>query len=391
MPRPIRPDLDQRRPAHASRRLARPPRRPIHLTTLPLAAAETPGWEIRDGDCIDRLREMPPASVDAVITDPPYGIHFNGHDWDGPNIHKLAAQRTGRKLSEPEAFEIWAHAWATETLRVLKPGGHLLAFGSPRTFHRLGCGLEDAGFQLRDTLSWLYGTGMPKSRRLLGGQSTLPKPAWEPILMARRPPAGTAGQNLAIHGTGGLNVEACRVNGRYPANVLLSHSHSCTTAKCTPACPTVAIDRTRTSATAVEAARRASRIFYCPKPTRRERDAGCQDLPVRSFDVLPNASKRAVRSARNVHPTVKPLEVMRWLVRLATPVGGLVLDPFCGSGTTGAAALLERRPFLGIELDVDYQRIAHARIRYWARKASDTMQAHDDASGPLDRHGSKRT
>jgi DNA modification methylase len=306
--------------------------------------------------------------VDAVVCDPPYGIDFQHEPWDGQAIRESAAQRTGRTLRPGEAFQAWATEWAGECARVSKPGGHLLAFGSPRTFHRLAAGLEDAGWQIRDTLIWLYGTGMPKSRRLPDGQGSALKPAWEPILLARKPPGGTLSASLAEHGTGALNVDGCRVNGRYPANALLTHHPDCTATSCTGECPAALIDNM---------GRRASRLFYCPKASRSERDAGCEQLPARPLDLFPQAARFAPPpAARNPHPTVKPLALMRWLVRLATPRGGLVLDPFCGSGSTGAAAMLEQRRFLGIERDRDYTRIARARIAHWGR----TNPAEGEAS-----------
>ncbi len=137
-------------------------------------------------DSLHALTELPAASVDAVVCDPPYGISFNGHAWDGPAIHQAASVHADRRLSPGEAFEAWTQAWTAQCLRLLKPGGHFAAFGAPRTFHR---GVEDAGFELRDVLIWLYGTGMPKSRRLPGGLGTALKPAYEPILLARKKPS----------------------------------------------------------------------------------------------------------------------------------------------------------------------------------------------------------
>src|SRR5438270_3406241 len=132
-------------------------------------------------DYHQRAAELPRQSVDAIVCDPPYGIDFQGKRWDGRAIRDSAATTSTRQqLSASEAFQEWTRSWAAECLEVLRPGGHLLAFGSPRTFHRLACGLEDAGLALRDTLMWAYGSGMPKSRRLAGGTGTALKPAWEP-------------------------------------------------------------------------------------------------------------------------------------------------------------------------------------------------------------------
>jgi site-specific DNA-methyltransferase (adenine-specific) len=328
-----------------------------------------------EGDCLDRLAELEDASVDAVVCDPPYGIGFQGERWDGPAIREAAA-RHGR-LAPAHAYQAWCRGWAAHCLRILRPGGHLVAFGSPRTAHRLACGLEDAGLELRDTLMWLYGTGMPKSRRLPGGRATTLKPAYEPIMLARRPPEGPVERNLERHGTGALNTDACQVAGRHPANLVLSHSHACRPDRCQPCCPVALVDSAADRARAPSRSRRqVSRLFYCPKASRRERDAGCDHLPRRSLDLFPRARRggHGPAAARNPHPTVKPLALMRWLVRLVTLPGGLVLDPFCGSGTTGAAAVLERRRFLGIELDTGYARIARARIAHHA-SASDPGEA----------------
>jgi DNA modification methylase len=311
----------------------------------------------------DRLEH---GSVDAVVTDPPYGIDFQHAAWDGRAIDATAKRLEGRRLTPPEAFEVFSREWAQRCLRVLKPGGHLVAFGAPRTAHRLACALEDAGFELRDTLMWLFGEGLPKSRRLPAGRGTTLKPAYEPILLARKPPQGTVERNVREHGTGALEIDACRIRDRcsgerrWPANVVASHARRCAEGACAAGCAVAALDE--------RAGRPVSRFFYCPKARHGERDAGCERLPARSRDLFPNAGaagKPAPR-LRNPHPTVKPIELMRWLVRLLTPPGGLVLDPFAGSGSTGAAALLEDARFLGIEREAAYVPVARARIRHWA-------------------------
>jgi DNA modification methylase len=320
-----------------------------------------------EGDCLELLATLEDAGVDAVVTDPPYGIGFQGERWDRPAIREAAAEG-GEPGSAGDAYQAWCRTWGAECLRVLRPGAHLLAFGSPRTAHRLTCGLEQAGLELRDTLLWLYGTGLPKSRRLPGGRSTALKPAYEPIALARRPPEGPMLRNLERHGTGALNTDARHIDGRHPANVILSHGPGCRPNGCEPGCALALVDaaadhgRRRS-----RSARPPSRLFYCPKVSRRERDAGCERLPRLTLDFFPNADRSGRRPApaANPHPTVKPLALMRWLVGLACPPAGLVLDPFCGSGSTGAAALLEGRRFLGIELDPGYARIARARIAHW--------------------------
>jgi site-specific DNA-methyltransferase (adenine-specific) len=326
------------------------------------------------------LEELPVQSVDAVVCDPPYGIDLQGRHWDGRAIRESAATTSTRgRMSRSEAFQEWTRTWATGCLEVLKPGGHLFAFGSPRTFHRLAAGLEDAGFELRDTLMWLYASGMPKSRRLPAGTGTSLKPAWEPILLARKKPDTTIEETRREHGTGVLNIDACRIEERWPANVLLAHDECCTKDECVAGCTVAAIDQAdrRKQATA-----RPSRLFFSTKVSRGERDAGCEHLPAGELNLFPNAQSDGPppAAARNPHPTVKPIELMRWLVRLASPPCGLVLDPFCGSGSTGIAARLEGRLFIGVEREPSYIAIAHARITHWTRPAP-----HGKEDGQTDR------
>jgi DNA modification methylase len=317
-----------------------------------------------EGDCLEVLGSLEPESVDAIVTDPPYGIGFQHERWDSVAIREAAAQAGHDRLNPNEAFEAWCRIWATECRRVMKPGAFLAAFGSPRTYHRLACGVEDAGLEIRDTLMWLYAEGMSKSHHYPGGRSTTLKPAFEPIVLARRELDGTTEETIARHGTGALNAEACRVEGRLPANVILGHDPACEKRSCVPDCPVAAAD-----ACASEGRSRLepSRFLYCPKASRKERDAGCENLPRRALDLFPRAQREKKPDVRNPHPTVKPLELMRWLVRLLCPPGGLVLDPTAGSGTTGAAAVLEGRRFLGIELEPPYMEIAAARIAHHAR------------------------
>jgi DNA modification methylase len=323
------------------------------------------GLQLLQGDCLEVMRTLGPESVDAVVTDPPYGIGFKGARWDGRAIDEIAARSGGRRVGRGEAFESWAREWGEGCLAAMKPGAHLVAFGSPRTFHRLVCGLEDAGFEIRDSLMWLYGTGMPKSRRRRDGRSTTLKPAYEPIVLARRPLDGTTEQTIDRFGTGALEVEGYRVAGRHPANVILEHEPGCGPGGCAPGCTAAAVDGCAGSGDGKRIA--PSRFLYCPKASRAERDAGCEDLPARRLDLFPQTKGTAPAQARNPHPTLKPLELMRWLVRLACPPDGLVLDPTAGSGTTGAAAALEGRRFIGIELEPAYLEIAAARIAHWGR------------------------
>jgi site-specific DNA-methyltransferase (adenine-specific) len=279
-----------------------------------------------------------------------------------------------RRASGPERFQAYSEDWAEHCLRVLKPGGHIVAFGSPRTFHRLASGLEDAGFELRDTLSWLYSTGMVTARQLPDGAGSKLKPAWEPILLARKPPAGPIITNVQRHGTGALNVDACRHDNRYPANLLLGHDSACAEAGCADGCAVAAVDE--------ETGRPVGRFFYSAKASRCERDAGCENLPAGPLERFQYAQGPNPRPVRNPHPTVKPIALMRWLVSLITPIDGLVLDPFCGSGSTGAAAALEHRRFLGIEAEAQYIPVAHARLSHWARLAEREGRDRD----PFDDH-----
>jgi DNA modification methylase len=326
------------------------------------------GWQVKHADCLAALPRLASESVEVVITDPPYGINLGGMSWD----------RCG-------SFQDFSKEWSSAALRVLKPGGHLAAFGAPRTAHRLACGLEDAGFELRDVLMWLYGQGIPKSLNLTGqsaGWGTALKPAYEPILLARKPVEGTIAQNHYRHRTGALHIGAARLGayeqrcpgegrthsaarlpdakGRWPTNLAISHAPSCSARRCEPDCPAALLGERQ-------------RFFYCPKATRGERDAGCEALTPRLLQGyrIDRASRHRADTTPvpNVHPTVKPLELMRWLVRLLTAPEGLVLDPFAGSGSTGAAAVLEGARFLGIEREDDYVPIARARIGHWAAVA----------------------
>ena len=318
-------------------------------------------WVLLHADALALMPELPADSVDAVITDPPYGIGFGGEAWDGG------------QLTDAATFQAWTSAWATEALRVLKPGGWLAAFGTPRTFHRLVAGVEDAGFDVRDQLLWLYGQGVPKSRLRADGLGSNLKPAYEPIVLARKPFEGSLDTNLAVHDTGALQIDAARVpradggRGFWPANVVLSHHARCRPAACERDCPVALVDGQYPHE------RSLSRLFYTPKANRREREAGCEKLPVSEVPIYPRGNG-ATRLVRNVHPTVKPLELMGWLARLLCPPQGTVLDHFAGSGSTGAACVIEGRRFVGIELDERYVEVARARITHWAATAAQEME-----------------
>jgi site-specific DNA-methyltransferase (adenine-specific) len=356
---------------------------------MPTRNSHARQWRITHADCLDAVPKLPRNKAKTIVTDPPYGIGVNGLEWDRP-AHLDPAATAGRRRRRPptenpyDRFQQFSRAWATACMGVLVPGGHVAAFAAPRTAHRLACGLEEAGLEVRDVLMWLQGQGYPATRLLPDGLGTGLKPSWEPIILARKPLLdGSLDATLAKYGTGALNIDACRLpltaedcptegrahgrritanqRGRWPANLLLSHHDRCTSEQCAPGCPAGALgDR--------------HRFFYCAKAPRRERDAGCEELPrrvVQTFKIgARNERLCAENPVANVHPTVKPIDLMRWLVRLTNPRGGLVLDPFAGSGSTGIAAVLEGAPFHGIEREAEYVPIARARITHWSRSTN---------------------
>jgi DNA modification methylase len=327
--------------------------------------------DIRHGDCLEVLRAMPDCSVDAVVTDPPYGLSFMGKKWD----------------YDVPSVEIWH-----ECLRVLKPGGHLLAFAGTRTQHRMACRIEDAGFEIRDMIAWVYGSGFPKSHNLSGdwqGWGTALKPALEPITVARKPLAGTVAANVLEHGTGALNVDGCRVgdnagwsypngrggggwHGRESLSANLSEPMAATQGRW----PANLIHDGSAEPAALLGT--ADRFFYCAKASKSDRDDGLESFEAKATAFGNQAQaelKRGnldhddgksgmnkVKLRQNIHPTVKPTNLMRYLCRLVTPPGGVVLDPFTGSGSTGKAAVLEGFRFIGIERDPQYVEIARARV-----------------------------
>lgn len=382
------------------------------------------GATIHVGDCLAVMRGMADNSVDAIVTDPPYGLSFMGKRWD----------------CEVPSTDIWA-----ECLRVLKPGGHLLAFAGTRTQHRMAGRIEDAGFEIRDMIAWVYGSGFPKSHNGEWGGTAL-KPAMEPITVARKPLAGTVEANWRRYGTGALNIEACRVStdgkqlrarvgrspcrneadqtstrdgeqsaerryaetgnttfaatpgirggdpkGRWPANLIHDGSEEVLAtfpdakgqqARVTGAEPAAngfsgavsfsgMIGRIASTEPRHDAGS-AARFFYCAKASKADRDSGLEDFNKSPVGMISDTSGQhitrrndgfQVSPRANNHPTVKPMDLMRYLCRLVTPAGGLVLDPFMGSGSTGRAAIAEGFQFIGIELDPNYAAIAAARIR----------------------------
>ena len=431
-------------------------------------------YELHLGDNREVLRSMPSDSVDSIVCDPPYELGFMGKRWDSTGI----------------AYDVTL--WA-ECLRVLKPGGHLLAFGGSRTYHRLAVAIEDAGFEIRDCIMWLYGSGFPKSHDvskaldkqagaerevitekredMFGeyevdmsykaatqsgvtkglnasnaneyghtfvtltapatplaqqwqGWGTALKPAHEPIVVARKPLQGTVADNVQAWGVGALNIDGCRVDanwqndinyrvngkvncndnlvyqkynkittyqttGRWPANIIFDEEAAQMLDEQSGVSGSSNHNRHNTGAPSVAKGKEysrisighsdsggASRFFYVAKASKAEREAGLEGMAVKdaqstkwSGEGMPlrqNGTERKMPRRANHHPTVKPIALMRYLVRMVTPRDGVVLDPFMGSGTTGCAAMLEGMNFIGIDITPEYKDIAERRIQYWA-------------------------
>ena len=369
-------------------------------------------YQIMEGDCLLKMREIPSESIDAILTDPPYGLGFMGKEWD---------------VSVPGV------EWARECLRVLKPGGHLIAFGGTRTIHRLTCAIEDAGFEIRDMISWLYFSGFPKNhdiskaidreagadreiigekitgkarggdnwrKGVAGGQEIIPitkpktenaqrfegfgtalKPANEPAVLARKPIESglTIAQNVLKYGVGAINIDDCRFSYGDPCWVGTRDNEHLRGKKLTtnrPQRSSVSVSLPPTTMDFFNSQGRwPANIYQCPKPSRAEREAGLSHLKKKTsrssmntyngqgerFDGAPSPE------VLNIHPTVKPIKLFRWLARLiGMEKGNTILDPFCGSGTTGCAALLESYNFIGIEREKEYIPIIEGRCE-WAK------------------------
>jgi site-specific DNA-methyltransferase (adenine-specific) len=474
------------------------------------------------GDCREVLKTLPANSVDAIVTDPPYGLEFMGKEWDAPWKSKDVRQPDDPTFTKTDnaygrskvryamgssygsgneamvGFQEWYYEIAKEMLRVLKPGGHVLSFGGSRTYHRMACAIEDAGFEVRDQMMWVYGSGFPKShniskaldksagieredkfegafKRFAGptgnkkcdkcgkwlvsgspcqcprpqdepncpaakqweGWGTALKPAHEPIVLARKPLEGTVVDNIRKWGVGGLNIDGCRVQnngeqfknlpnwgggkqfnkdglsfseqdhdhkdggnaesveklktlGRFPANLIHDGSQGVLDLfprEAGAAAPVKAgysgdakngiyhdyAQRGDNGATFYSDKGSAARFFYCAKASKSDREEGCGDLPTQEkpahMRTANGQGEESMESGnwpttqrKNTHPTVKPTELMRYLVRLITPPNGVVLDPFNGSGSTGKAAMLEGCRYIGIEMNPEYIKVAEARI-----------------------------
>lgn len=364
-----------------------------------------------NSDCILAMKEMLDNSVDSIVTDPPYELGFMGKSWDSTGI--------------ANSVEMWS-----EALRVLKPGGHLIAFSGSRTYHRMAVAIEDAGFEIRDQIMWVYGSGFPKSLNIgkqlddWAGWGTALKPAHEPMVLARKPIVGTVVNNVLTYGVGGLNIDGSRVgtedtrapasktalgmmnddnwqaqevmagsaNGRYPANFIHDGSdevvNSFPETKATGSGKvsgfrkggdsenSVGISGVKSAADGFSDSGSAARFFYCAKTSKTDRNEGLDEFE-RKAKVFNGQSDKPAGNAKgsvedkfstqpsaNNHPTVKPTELMRYLVRLVTPPHGIVLDPFMGSGSTGKACAYEGFDFIGIEQSAEYVEIARARIEF---------------------------
>jgi site-specific DNA-methyltransferase (adenine-specific) len=358
-------------------------------------------FEIHRGDSRDVLNETLSDSIDSCVTDPPYAL-LSIHRRFANSQRTEAAEgtaagpyrRTGRGFmgQKWDTGEV-AHdvAFWSEVFRVLKPGGHLVAFGGTRTYHRLACAIEDAGFEIRDQIGWRFGSGFPKSHNQETGWGTALKPAWEPICLARKPITGTVAENISRHGTGAINIDGCRIPseggapregeasqdrrytdrgatnfaakpgprgggpfGRWPANVI--HDGSDEVLAAFPPAP----GQIAKAATGGNGS--AARFFYCAKASRADRNDGCEHMPKKPLQWWSFHGDETDKAANNHHPTVKPTALMRYLCRLVTPAGGTILDPFMGSGSTGKAAVLEGFKFIGIDREAEYVEIAKARI-----------------------------
>jgi len=319
--------------------------------------------KIYNDDCLYKIKDLEDNSIDSIVTDPPYGISFMGKKWD----------------YDVPSVDIWK-----ECYRVLKPGGHLLSFSGSRTYHRMAVNIEDAGFEIRDQIMWVYGSGFPKSHNLKDewkGWGTALKPAHEPIVLARKPFKCTVASNVLEYGTGAINIDGCRVGSGSGDTKVVSYpdiTGNNYNGEYKDKVQYEVVDKGRWPANFIHDGLEEewSKYFYCPKANKKDRNEGCEELEEKqnvfngqNVNDCPSSriegsvsNKFKTQPKTNHHPTVKPTELMRYLVRLVTPKDGIVLDPFMGSGSTGKAAVLEGFSFTGIELSEEYFNIAKTRI-----------------------------
>jgi len=339
------------------------------------------------GDCLDILEDLPASSYDSLVTDPPAGIAFMGKDWD--------KDKGGR-----DQWIEWMTTVMSECLRVLKPGAHGFVWALPRTSHWTATALENAGFDIRDVVTHLFGTGFPKSLNVgkalkqWDGWGTALKPASEHWLLIRKPLAEkTVAKNVVMYGTGAINIDGSRLakGGRFPANLILSGDAPGMLDEQSGELVSkwgvqkdlsqgdksmFGLDVSKGVNSYIGDKGGASRFFYCPKASKSERNEGLEGMPKKYNDFQRESSglsqgKHPVTGERsgarcqpkeNHHPTVKAQKLMQYLIRMITPPGGKVLDPFAGSGSTGVAAKSLGFEFLGIEADKEYTEIARKRI-----------------------------
>lgn len=342
------------------------------------------------------LKDFPDNYFDSIVTDPPYGISFMGNHWD----------------YDVPSVDQWKEAF-----RVLKPGGFILSFGGTRTYHRMVVNIEDAGFEIKDQIQWIYGQGFPKSMDISksinkthstvkedteqwDGWGTALKPANEPICMARKPIEGTITATVLKWGTGAINIDGTRIpfkndvdiksatwdKGRFPSNVIMDEY-------CGNLLDQQTGELTSGKPLGIKAGNNnnvfgqyaggipvtgygdtggASRFFYCPKPDTAEKDKGLNSFDLKEAGIKNDSGrgysetdpyKKVMR--RNTHPTVKPIDLIRYLVKLVTPKGGICLDPYAGSGTIGPACKLELINYVGIDMKEENVLLAEARSAAW--------------------------
>jgi site-specific DNA-methyltransferase (adenine-specific) len=354
---------------------------------------------LRAGDCLDVLARLDECSVDSVVCDPPYHLTSIVKRFGAENAAPAKSGKSGAYKRASAGFmgKQWdggdvafrVETW-TAVLRVLKPGGHCVAFSGTRTYHDMATAIAGAGFEIRDQLAWIYGSGFPKSHNIGDGWGTALKPAWEPICLARKPLIGTVAANVLEHGTGAINIDGCRVGtdggartdggdertesqpgaigaykssplvpglGRWPANIINDGSE-----EVVAAFPDAPGQQARVSGNEPTANGFSGAVSFSGMRARvgsaePRNDAGSA---ARFFYTAKADSYDRIGSK---HPTVKPVDLMQWLVRLVTPKGGLVLDPFAGTGTTGEAAFREGMRAVLIEREVEYQDDIRRRMK----------------------------